>query len=201
MNTEFTISSFNFVDILPLLEEGSPLIFPTDTLPALGIIPKYSNKLWDIKKRPLSKPLILLGSDKEQLFEFILPAAKEDALKMAHEYWPGALTMVLPGIGIKKDLLNKNSNTIGMRVPNNYLARELLRESGPLATTSANLSGQEPVLTAEEAFSEFPKVPLLGPVPWPKPSGMASTVIEWDSPGEWKILRKGAIFSEDIEIK
>ena len=192
------IQSVNSLEMKYILYKGLPAIFPTDTLPALGIIPKFSQKLWDIKKRPLDKPLILMASTKDKLLEFILPIAVQDASDMAQKYWPGPLTMVLPAAGNDVSLLNKKSNTIGIRIPENQLAMELLSQTGPLATTSANLSGEEPVMTEEEAFEKFPELSLLGPMPWPKPSGIASTVIEWKGPGDWKILRRGAVIPEVI---
>ncbi|WP_320665041.1 L-threonylcarbamoyladenylate synthase [Prochlorococcus sp. MIT 1223] len=175
------------------LDKGEIALFPTDTLPAIAVCPKYASKLWEIKKRPFNKPLILMSSKKEDLLKIICSSAKEDALKMSEAFWPGALTMVLPATGEEVPWLNQNSNTVGLRVPSNDQAIKLLDESGPLATSSANLSGEEPVLTAEEAAKTFPGVPLLGPTPWPNPSGLASSVIKWESPGRWRLLRRGAV--------
>ncbi len=175
------------------LKNGSLGIFPTDTLPAICSCPKYSKNIWSIKKRPLNKPLILMGGCLEDLFEFVQPCALEDGLKMAKIYWPGALTIILPTIdGNLSHYLNSNSNSLGFRVPALKIARDFLNETGPLATTSANISGKSPVKDAIEASIEFPGIPILGPVPWPKASGMASTVIEWNK-GKWKLLRAGSV--------
>ena len=189
------IKTFNSLDLSIKLKRGLPAIFPTDTLPALAIVPEYAKKLWELKKRSLDKPLILMGSNTEELFELVLESAKEDAFNMATKYWPGALTMVLPAVGKEVSLLNLNQldKTIGIRVPASQLAIELLTQIGPLATTSANLSGEAPVKTEKEAFEKFPEVALLGPIPWPKHSYLASTVIAWQSPGKWKLLRKGGV--------
>ena len=174
------------------LKSGSLALFPTDTLPALSSYPNYSKKIWAVKKRPINKPLILMGGCIEDLFEFVEPSAKEDGLKIAKIYWPGALTIILPTIGSLSKFLNFNSNSIGFRVPALKLARDLLMQSGPLATTSANISGKSPVRNASEASLQFPGIPILGPVPWPNSSGVASTVIEWDK-GNWKLLRSGSV--------
>ena len=72
------------------------------------------------------------------------------------------------------------------------LARDLLLRTGPLATTSANISGKSPVKDALEASIQFPGIPILSPVPWPSSSGRASTIIEWKQ-GEWKLLRAGSV--------
>ena len=133
-----------------------------------------------------------MGSCAEDLFEFVMPCAAEIGLKMAKKYWPGALTIVLPTIGKIPRYLNCDSNTLGLRVPALKLARDLLARTGPLATTSANISGKSPVKNALEASIQFPGIPILGPVPWPISSGMASTVIEWKE-GKWKLLRTGSV--------
>tara|TARA_B100001029_G_C14954819_1_gene390958 strand:+ start:105 stop:710 length:606 start_codon:yes stop_codon:yes gene_type:complete len=183
---------FEISELTPKLKKGSLALFPTDTLPAICSYPKYSKKIWTIKKRPLNKPLILMGGCLEDLFEFVKPCAIEDGLKMAKTYWPGALTIILPTIGNLSENLNCNSNSLGFRVPDLRLARDLLMKTGPLATTSANISGKSPVKDAFEASVEFPGIPILGPVPWPTSSGMASTVIEWND-GEWNLLRAGSV--------
>ena len=133
-----------------------------------------------------------MGGDLDDLFEFVKPCAIEDGLKIAKIHWPGALTIILPTIGGFSKYLNSNSNSIGFRVPALGLARDLLSRTGPLATTSANISGKSPVNSAYEAAIQFPGIPILAPVPWPKSSGIASTVIEWKE-GEWNLLRDGAV--------
>ncbi len=179
------------------LIKGSLAIFPTDTLPALGACPKYAKKIWEIKKRPLNKPLILMGGSLDDLFELVHPSAVEDGIKIAKSYWPGSLTIILPTIASFSSYMNQDSSMLGLRVPDSKLARELLMETGPLATTSANLSGDAPVKDAIEASIQFPNVPILKPIPWPKSSGMASTIISWDN-GTWSLLRTGSLVPEDI---
>ena len=183
---------FEISDLASKLKKGSLALFPTDTLPALCAYPKYSKKIWTIKKRPLNKPLILMGGCLEDLFEFVQPCAIDDGLKMAKLYWPGALTIILPTKGNLSEHLNLNSNSLGFRVPNLRLARDLLIRTGPLATTSANISGKSPVKDAIEASIQFPGIPILSPLPWPSSSGRASTVIEWNQ-GKWKLLRAGSV--------
>ncbi len=189
---EMIIEKFEISDLALKLKKGSLALFPTDTLPALCSYPKYSEKIWITKKRPSNKPLILMGGCLEDLFEFVNPCAIEDGLKLADIYWPGALTIVLPTIGNFSRNLNCNSNSLGFRIPALKLARDLLMKTGPLATTSANISGKAPVKDALEASIQFPGIPILAPVPWPNSSGMASTVVEWEE-GKWNLLRAGSV--------
>ena len=64
---------------LKTLQSGLPLIFPTDTLPAIGCLPKFSEKIYEIKKRDRDKPLILMGAVKKQLIDYVHESAKKDA--------------------------------------------------------------------------------------------------------------------------
>ncbi len=192
-------SVFEAENISLKLHQGSLALFPTDTLPALAACPKHASKLWEIKKRPLSKPLILMGATTEVLLDQVANCALEDALEISKQCWPGALTMVLPVCGAIAKSLNPSGANLGMRVPACRAARDLLAISGPLATTSANLSGLSPCLSAQEAANLFPGVPLSGPVPWAHSSGMASTVITWHENRNWQILRKGAVIPERLK--
>jgi len=79
---------FGIYDLALKLKKGSLALFPTDTLPALCSCPKYSKKIWTIKKRPLSKPLILMGGCLDDLFEFVHPCALEESLQFAKIYGP-----------------------------------------------------------------------------------------------------------------
>tara|TARA_Y100001968_G_scaffold314170_1_gene339219 strand:- start:630 stop:1214 length:585 start_codon:yes stop_codon:yes gene_type:complete len=183
---------FEISELASKLNNGSLALFPTDTLPALCACPKHAKKIWTVKKRSLTKPLILMGGCLDDLFEFVQPFAIQDGLKMAKKYWPGALTIILPTNSHFSRYLNHNSNTLGLRVPDLKVARDLLLKTGPLATTSANISGKIPVNDALEASIQFPGIPILGPLPWPKSSGMASTVVEWKD-GKWILLRAGSV--------
>jgi L-threonylcarbamoyladenylate synthase len=197
VENEMITEQFGISDLALKLKEGSLALIPTDTLPALCSYPKYSKKIWTVKKRPSSKPLILMGSCLNDLFEFVHPSAIEEGLKLAKIYWPGALTIVLPTIGNFSENLNFHSKSVGFRVPAERLARDLLMQTGPLATTSANISGEEPVKDAIEASIKFPGIPLLAPTPWPNSSGMASTVVEWKK-GKWNLLRSGSVVLKQI---
>ncbi|WP_413677327.1 L-threonylcarbamoyladenylate synthase [Prochlorococcus sp. MIT 0916] len=195
VKNKMSINQFEISDLASKLKKGSLALFPTDTLPALCAYPEFSKKIWTIKKRPSNKPLILMGGCSDDLFEFVHPCAIEDGMKLAKIYWPGALTIVLPTIGNFSENLNIHSNSLGFRVPALGLARDLLTKTGPLATTSANISGELPVKDAIEASIQFPGIPILAPVPWPKSSGIASTVVEWKE-GKWNLLRPGSIVLE-----
>ena len=178
---------------LKTLNSGLPIIFPTDTLPAIGCLPKFSNIIYEFKKRDRNKPLILMGSDHKHLIDYVHESAKKDYEKIASKYWPGALTIVIPASEKQTVNLTSNDLTIGLRIPDSYIAQSLLRETGPLLTSSANISGFKGSITAEGIALDFPSVKILGPIPWGKSSGKASTIIGWKKSGDWRMIRKGEV--------
>ena len=176
-----------------LLQSGRAAVIPTDTVVGLAVRPDDAGQIWTLKRRPADKPLILMGGDVDGLLGFVEERSHADARSLAGRFWPGALTLVLPARGRVVDLLNPGGGSLGIRIPACGPTRELLRLVGPLATSSANLSGQPAAGSANEAAAMFPGVPQLGPQPWPKPSGLASTVASWCGDGSWQVLRQGAV--------
>ena len=180
------------------LKSGLPIIFPTDTLPAIGCLPKFSNIIYEFKKRDRNKPLILMGSEHRHLIDYVHESAKEDYENIASKYWPGALTIVVPVSEKQTVNLTSNDLTIGLRIPNSYMAQSLLRETGPLLTSSANISGLKGSTTVEGIALDFPSVKILSPIPWEKSSGKASTIISWKKSGDWRLIREGEVSVREL---
>ena len=188
----------NCKSALKILKSGLPIIFPTDTLPAIGCLPKFSNTIYKFKKRDKVKPLILMGSGQKQLIDYVHESAKEDYENMASKYWPGALTMVIPASEKQTTILTSNDLTIGLRIPNSYIAQSLIRETGPLLTSSANISGFKGSITVESISLDFPSLKILSPIPWGKSSGKASTIIFWNKSGDWRLIREGEVLVREL---
>ena len=188
----------NCKSALKILESGLPIIFQTDTLPAIGCLPKYSKIIYEFKKRDRDKPLILMGSEHKQLIDYVHESAKEDYENIASKYWPGALTMVIPASEKQTSILTSNDLTIGLRIPNSNMAQSLIRETGPLLTSSANISGFKGSITVEGIFIDFPSVKILSPIPWEKSSGKASTIIFWKKSGDWRMIREGEVLVREL---
>ena len=191
----------NIVDYkiaLKTLKSGLPIIFPTDTLPAIGCLPKFSKIIYEFKKRDIKKPLILMGANHEQLINYVHDSAKQDYEKIAAKYWPGALTMVIPSSKKNNSILTSSDFTLGLRIPNSNMAQNLMKETGPLLTSSANISGFKGSITADGIALDFPSVDILGPLPWEKGSGKASTIIFWEKSRDWKLIRKGEVIIKGL---
>ena len=183
----------NHKEALNLLKEGFPLGFQTDTVPAIGCMPVHSEIIYKFKKREKKKALILMGSEISQVLQYVHQSALCDFKEFAFKYWPGALTLIVP-LSAENFFQFIPNNFIGIRIPDSAIARLLISDSGPLATSSANISGISPSLTAHQVALDLPNLNLLGPVPWPKCSGKASTIIQWIREGEWKLIRQGNVF-------
>ena len=181
---------------LKKLRSGLPIIFQTDTLPAIGCLPQFSKIIYEFKKRNRNKPLILMGSEQKQLIDYVHESAKEDYKKIASKYWPGALTMVIPCSKNEDVILTSQNFTLGLRIPNSFMAQSLMKETGPLLTSSANISGSTGAVTVEGVVIDFPSVDILGPLPWEKNSGKASTIISWKKNRDWRVIRQGEVLVE-----
>ena len=178
---------------LEKLKIGLPIIFQTDTLPAIGCLPKFYEIIFEIKKRDIKKPLILMGAEICQFNEFVHKSALDDFKYIASSYWPGPLTIIIPISEKSKPLFPSTKLTLGLRIPNSMTAKFLIKESGPLLTSSANISGLPTSTSAKDISMDLPNVDILGPVPWTKCSGKASTIISWVNHGKWKIIREGEV--------
>ena len=192
------------------LSQGAIGSFPTDTVPALAAHPDFADQIYTIKARGPEKPLILMAGDCEDLWPYLAPD-RTSAIHwqtIMNAYFPGALTLVLPKHDRTLIKLNPSqTGTIGIRIPNHNPARELLRQTGPLATTSVNRSGEPALLTMADIRSDFPEIYTLSDLALEElgviesvvcNTPLPSTVIKWTGSG-WVILRQGAIVFSDLE--
>ena len=171
-----------FTRAAQMLRHGLVVAFPTDTVYGLAAAADdevATRRIYRIKGRPVGLPLILMVAAESQLEGWVHIDSRAEAFMRS--WWPGPLTLILHAIG---------GGTLGVRIPKHSVALELLRAAGPLMTTSANLHGQDPAMTAEEAsvLSGVDGVVDGGPAP----GGVASTVLDLTGP-EPHVLREGAI--------
>lgn len=200
MNTQIISADDPFVykTALDILKSGGLVAFPTDTVYGVGALAFDGNAIESIytaKDRPAEKAIpILIGEIMDTIK--VVTEFPHSARILASRFWPGPLTCVL----IKKPTLPEAvsaSSTIGVRIPDHAVSRILLRSTGPMAVTSANISGQPSPSTAEEVFEQLNgRIPLI--IDGGKtPGGIASTVIDCSS-NEIKILREGPISLDNI---
>ena len=140
---------------LAVLRAGALVVIPTDTVygvAAMPGIPGGIEAIFRAKGRPEDKALPILGATVESLAKVVV--FDERAHVLAERFWPGPLTLVLSAWSVfRYDLGGSDPETIAVRIPSSGVALELLRMTGPLAVTSANISGEEPATSIEEARS------------------------------------------------
>jgi L-threonylcarbamoyladenylate synthase len=187
------------LDLIAAVARGAVVSFPTDTVSAFAARPDAADRIFELKQRQPDKPLILMGGDVDQLWPYVVGTEAELAAwrAIALRYWPGALTLVLPSSARVPATMNPiASGTIGIRIPNCDLTRDLLRATGVLATTSANRSGEEPLADPQAIAAAFPEAYVLDEVSQAtltrSQSGTPSTVVRWQA-GGWEVLRQGEI--------
>ena len=175
------------------LKKGGLVAFPTDTV--WGVLARMEDeaacrRIYALKGREEGKPLQVLVADLEDALKLSdLGALKARFLRLAEAFWPGPLTLVVPGRGIPPWISPDGS--VGLRMPAHEALRELLRRvGGYAAATSLNKSGEPPVRTEAEARA-FP-VDLVFPG---EAMGLASSVVDLRT-GE--VLREGAIPKEAL---
>ncbi|MCI0556565.1 MAG: threonylcarbamoyl-AMP synthase [Anaerolineae bacterium] len=183
---------------LETLHKGGLVAFPTDTVYGLGALAfdgQAVESIYLAKDRPIEKAIpVLIGDikDLEKLSDDITDVAR----KLASRFWPGPLTVIVP----KKPTLPESVSatyTVGVRVPDHSVARELLRVAGPMAVTSANISGQPSPSTAQEVLDQLNGRIELIIDGGRTTGGIPSTLVDCTG-SEIKVLREGPISLEQI---
>lgn len=175
------------------LRTGGVIAAPTETV--YGLMTRWSNvdgreRIVTMKNRPDGKHLQMLAADLETAVRHgVGPDERLTALATA--FWPGPLTVVCP---------SRSGGTVGLRIPDHPFVRALLGALGePLAATSANLSGEPPAVSADQAIARLQAPPDLlvdgGPV---LRGGRASTVVALET-GGIKVLREGPVSADALE--
>lgn len=186
-----------------LIRQGGVVAFPTETSYGLGASirnPRALERIYEIKKRPRGKPLLVLVPGISSL-ELLAAHVPEVVRILAARFWPGPLTLIMrarPGL---PRALCAHTGKVGVRVSSHPVAMALVEEVGhPITATSANISGGPAASTAQEVASMLrdPPPDLIldgGRVPGSPPSTILDVSV--DPP---RLLRIGAIASEDIPI-
>lgn len=173
------------------LKSGGVIAFPTDTVWGLGALPTRAgaDALFEIKRRPANKHLIIMSDNLAHIRPYMgnYPAR---AFDLANKYWPGALTIGVPVAGTDSMVFG------GVRVPNYRPFMELcgVIDGHCLATTSANISGQPTLQSADEIRKTFPDIIVIDNAFDPM-GGAPSTVVVLDG-DSINIVRTGAVVIE-----
>jgi L-threonylcarbamoyladenylate synthase len=199
MKTEIISSSADTITrALDILKVGGLVAFPTDTVYGVGALAfdgKAVESIYAAKDRPVEKAIPVLIGDSDDL-DKVGTDIPDSAHRLASRFWPGALTILVPKRADLPEAVSATS-TVGVRVPDHEVARTLLRVTGPLAVTSANISGKQSPVTAEEVYEQLAgRIELI--IDGGKtPGGVPSTLVDCTTP-QLKVLREGPISLEDL---
>lgn len=184
------------------LRRGEVIAIPTETVYGLAVLPLELpvGRLIAAKQRSADKGIQLLVDSVEQAAALaVLPAAAE---QLARAFWPGGLTLILdrrPDVDLPT-LLGGGRATLGLRLPDHELPRALARLLGPLAASSANVTGRPPATTAQMVIESLADVVRLVVDDGPVRGGVASTVVDCSGSAATApvVLRDGAITASSI---
>jgi len=182
-----------------ILQHGGLVAFPTDTVYGLAALPfnaEYVERLFSAKGRSNTRAIAILIGDYSDLNK-VVDQFNGQSMRLAKYFWPGPLTLVVPKLESLPDALSQDG-TIGIRMPDHPIALELLRNIGPLAVTSANISGEENANTAAEVLRQLNGRVHLILDGGKTTGGVPSTVLDCIS-ASMTILRQGPITLEAIE--
>lgn len=174
------------------LRAGKPVIFPTDTVFGLGVAVNHapsSAELYQLKQRTDDKPIAWLVGSIDDLARYGKNVSAQ-ALELARAHWPGALTLIIEASDEVPPAYRSATGTIALRVPNDATARTLIEQVGPLATTSANISGEPAPTRTEELSPEL--TACVATVAGEALGGHASAVVDCTQTPV-RIVRQGAI--------
>ncbi|MFF0542822.1 L-threonylcarbamoyladenylate synthase [Nocardia thailandica] len=181
------------------LKSGRLVVMPTDTLYGLAADAFDSAAVADLlaaKRRGRDMPVpVLVGS--WHTIDGLVFSVRPQARELIRAFWPGALSLVVQQAPSLAWDLGDTRGTVMLRMPLHPVALELLREVGPLAVSSANVSGQPPASTAEQARAQLGTLASVYLDGGPAEHAVASTIVDLtaDQP---RILREGAIPAADI---
>lgn len=184
-----------------LIKSGKLVIFPTETVYGIGTNGLDENaikRLYEAKRRPLSKPINLLVSD-IKMIERVTKNISDMEYKLMKAFFPGPLTIILNKKDIVPDILTANGSTVGVRMPEGKIARELVKCSDvPIAAPSANISGKPSGTNLQDIQKDFEKSVDCFIDGGKSKLGIASTIVKVVN-NIPHILRVGSISKEEIE--
>lgn len=180
------------------LRSGDIVIYPTDTLYALGVDVYNENavrKVFEVKKRPLNNPLPVAVSDILNIEKIAF--VNDIARKLAEYFLPGPLAMILNKKSIIPDVVTGGLDNVAVRIPDNDVALELLSQYGPLTVTSANVHGKEVPDVVRDIMVQFNSDDVDVYLDYGKLNGLPSTIVDVTT-SKPRIVREGTITKREI---
>ncbi len=185
------------------IKSGGTVIYPTETVYGLGgdaFSEEAVRKVYEIKRRDLSQPISLAVSSFEMLHK--VASVDSESLEIITELLPGPVMVLLRKKEVVPDVLTAASEVVGVRFPDNEIAISIIKETGPITSTSANVSGRNPPTCVEEVEIKADIIINGGKCKY----GMSSTVVDMTRANEEKanikieIKRRGACYDRVLHV-
>lgn len=187
-------------EISQIIKKGGIVVFPTETVYGIGtngLNIESISRLYKVKQRPINKPISLLVSSIEMV-NMVAKDITDMEYKLMNKFFPGPLTIILKKKSIVPDNLTNNTDTVGIRMPDNIIAKKLIEYSNaPIATSSANISGKTSGTDINNIIEDFKDKVDYYIDGGKSKLGIGSTIVKIE--GSYPIiLREGSISKEQI---
>ena len=179
---------------------GECIVLPTDTVYGIGanaFSAEAVQGLLDAKHRGRDMPPPVLIAETGML-EALADDLPPSALRLADAFWPGALTLIVPAQRHLRMDLGETNGTIAVRVPDHDFTRDLLRRTGPLAVSSANVSGQPSSTSIDDAQAQLGDSVAVYLDAGATPGATPSTIIDFVSEAMGRIVRHGVLTTAQL---
>lgn len=187
-------------EVANIIRQGGIVVFPTETVYGIGtngLDSKSISKLYHVKQRPLNKPISLLVSSLEMV-KAVTENISDIEYKLMEAFFPGPLTIILKKNKLVPNNLTNNTDTVGIRLPDNIIARKLIEYANvPIATPSANISGRSSGTNIQDIIKDFGDKVDYYIDGGPSKLGIGSTIVKIED-NKPLIFREGSISKEQI---
>lgn len=195
----YELNQQNTQEAINILNQHGVAILPTDTIygiHAKALSQEVVERVYQLKSRDEQKPFIIIISSLNdlKLFNvFIAPQVKTFLEKI----WPNPISVILPCSDEKFSYLHRDLKSLAFRFPNNQFLLEVLKQTGPLISTSANLSGQPPATSINQVTQNFgDQIDIY--IDQGELAGVSSTVLKISDDNQLQVLREGQIKLSDL---
>ena len=187
-------------EISKIIKNGGIVVFPTETVYGIGtngLNKDAISRLYDVKQRPKTKPISLLVSSIDMVEKVACDITNME-YKLMEKFFPGPLTIILKKKSIVPDNLTNNTDTVGIRMPDNIIAKKLIEYANvPIATPSANISGRPSGTNIDTIINDFKDKVDYYIDGGESKLGIGSTIVKIEN-GYPVILRDGSISKKQI---